>query len=79
MLVEVEFTIEPFVDAEPGAHVLAAVDAIRAAGLDHEMGPFGTIVRGEASEVIRAVARALDQAVAAGATRVSLQLTTPGD
>ena len=74
-----EFTIEPFVDGEPGPHVLAAIEEIRAAGLDHEMGPFGTTVRGEAPAVIAAVARALDSAVAAGATRVSLQLTTPGD
>jgi len=36
----VEFTVEPFVDGEPGPHVQAAVDAAEASGLTTEFGPF---------------------------------------
>jgi uncharacterized protein YqgV (UPF0045/DUF77 family) len=75
MDVTAEFTIEPFVDGSPGAHVLAGLDAVRAAGLDPTIGPFGSSVTGELATVSAAIARLLEAATAAGATRVSLQLT----
>jgi len=70
-----EFTVEPFIEGSPGPHVRAAVDAATAAGLEVEFGPFGTTVTGEDQAVLDAIDGILRAAVAAGATRVSLQLT----
>lgn len=70
----VEFTIEPFVEGEPGPHVRAAVDAARQSGLSVDFGPFGTSVSGEDGPVLDAVDGILRAATAAGATRVSLQI-----
>ena len=36
-----EFTIEPFVEGDPGPHVSAAVAVAEAAGLAVDVGPFG--------------------------------------
>jgi uncharacterized protein YqgV (UPF0045/DUF77 family) len=73
----VEFTIEPFVDGAPGPHVLAAVEAAERSGLAVDFGPFGTVVTGDDEAVLAAVDRILRAAVAAGATRVSLQVARP--
>ena len=76
MTLHAEFTVEPFHTGEPGPHVTAAVDAATAAGLDVEVGPFGTSVRGQDELVIEAVASVLRAALAHGATRVSVQVET---
>jgi uncharacterized protein YqgV (UPF0045/DUF77 family) len=70
----VEFTIEPFVEGEPGPHVRAAVEAAERSGVAVDFGPFGTTVSGDDDAVLTAVDRLLHAATAAGATRVSLQL-----
>jgi uncharacterized protein YqgV (UPF0045/DUF77 family) len=70
----VEFTVEPFVAGRPGPHVWAAIDAARGSGLAVEVGPFGTSVSGDDARVLDAVDAVVRAAVAAGATRVSLQL-----
>jgi uncharacterized protein YqgV (UPF0045/DUF77 family) len=77
MSLVVEFTIEPFVEGEPGPHVRAAVEAAERSGLAVVFGPFGTSVTGEDDAVLDAVDRILRAATAAGATRVSLQLARP--
>jgi len=77
MKVVAEFTIEPFVDGDPGDHVLVGLDAVRAAGLEPEVGPFGSTVSGELTTVSDAMARMFEAATRAGATRVSVQLTAP--
>jgi hypothetical protein len=67
-----EFTIEPFVEGQPGPHVLAAVAAAEALGVVVDFGPFGsscTVPAERAGEVARAV---IDAAVAHGATHVLL-------
>ncbi|MDP3892921.1 thiamine-binding protein [Nocardioides sp.] len=70
-----EFTTEPFHgEGEPPAHALAALQAAEAAGLDCEFGPLGTTVRGDADEVVRALADVLRAALARGASRVTLQV-----
>jgi uncharacterized protein YqgV (UPF0045/DUF77 family) len=74
----VEFTIEPFVEGEPGPHVRAAVDAAERSGVTVDFGPFGTTVAGEDDAVLDAVDRMLRAAMAAGATCVSLQLVRAG-
>jgi uncharacterized protein YqgV (UPF0045/DUF77 family) len=73
----VEFTIEPFVPGEPGPHVRAAVEAAEQSGLAVDFGPFGTTVAGDDEAVLAAVDRILRAAVAAGATRISLQVARP--
>lgn len=77
MTLLVEFTIEPFVEGDPGPHVRAAVEAAERSGLAVDFGPFGTAVSGEDDVVLDAVDRILRAATAAGATRVSLQLVRP--
>lgn len=74
MSLQVEFTIEPFVAGEPGPHVRAAIDTAQRSGLDVDVGPFGTSVSGDDGRVLDAVDAIVRAAVAAGATRVSLQL-----
>jgi uncharacterized protein YqgV (UPF0045/DUF77 family) len=69
-----EFTVEPFVEGRPGDHVQAAVDALRAAGFEVDVGPFGSAVHGAEGPVVDALAAMLRATVAAGATRVSLQV-----
>lgn len=71
----IEFTIEPFVPAEPGPHVTASIEAAEAIADSVEVGPFGTTASGP-GERIGAIARAvIDAAVSNGASRVSLQVT----
>ena len=53
MLVVAEFTIEPFVEGAPGPHVHAGLDAVRAAGFEPELGPFGSTVTGELARSAR--------------------------
>ena len=67
-----EFTIEPFVEGHPGPHVLSAVAAAEALGIDVEFGPFGStcsVPRDRIGEVTSAITTA---AFANGATHVSL-------
>lgn len=71
-----EFTIEPFVEGDPGPHVLAAIEVAESAGLAVEIGPFGTSVGGDSEVVLSTVDGILRAAVGNGATRVSLQVNT---
>ncbi|HEV8299168.1 MAG TPA: hypothetical protein VGQ20_17795 [Acidimicrobiales bacterium] len=70
----VEFTIEPFADAAPGAHVMAALDAVRARGHDPDFGPFGSTVEVPASLAGTTVRAVVDAAVRSGATRISIRV-----
>ena len=74
MTLQVEFTVEPFVEASPGPHVRAAVEAAESAGLTVEFGPFGTAVSGDDAVVLDAIDAIVRAAIGAGATRLSLQL-----
>jgi len=68
----IEFTIEPFVEGQPGPHVISAIEAAQALGFEIDFGPFGSscsVPAAEVGEVARAV---LDAAFANGATHVSL-------
>lgn len=71
---ELEFTIEPFVEGEPGPHVLAAVAAVEAAGSTVEFGPFGSSCRAEAEAMPGIVAAILSEAFGHGATHVSMHV-----
>ena len=74
MQARAEFTVEPFVDGNPGPHVMAAVDAVRATGLEPDIGPFATVIEGDAAAVTEAVGALIAAARWAGAERVSLQI-----
>ncbi|GGU18579.1 MULTISPECIES: hypothetical protein [Streptomyces] len=80
MRLRVEFTTEPFDLDEAPPHAVVARDVIQAARLDAvDVGPFGNTAEGGADEVLTAVDALLRKALAAGATRVSLQVNVIGE
>ncbi|WP_371618624.1 thiamine-binding protein [Streptomyces sp. NBC_00454] len=80
MRLRVEFTTEPFDLEEAPAHAVAAREVIQKAQLDAvDVGPFGNTAEGETDEVLTAVTALLRDALAAGATRVSLQVNVIGE
>ena len=75
MRVRAEFTTEPFVgDGEMPEHVTHSAALLTEAGLDADLGPFGTSVEGDAKVLVPALTDVLAAALASGATRVTLQL-----
>ncbi|MER7172587.1 hypothetical protein [Streptomyces mesophilus] len=80
MRLRVEFTTEPFDLDEAPAHAVAAREVIEAADLDAvDVGPFGNTAEGGAEPVLAAVDALLRKSLAAGATRVSLQVNVVGE
>ena len=69
-----EFTVEPFVDGQPGPHVRAAIAAAETVGLAVEMGPFGSVAEGEEGDIVDAVGRLLSAGLANGATRITFEV-----
>ncbi|QMU76023.1 hypothetical protein GXW83_10020 [Streptacidiphilus sp. PB12-B1b] len=75
MRLKVEFTTEPFeLDGFPD-HARAARRVVDEAGLSVDVGPFGTSAEGGATQALAAVSRLLQEALAHGATRISLQVS----
>ncbi|MBD0736396.1 hypothetical protein [Streptomyces sp. CBMA29] len=75
MRLRLEFTTEPFDLDEPPEHAVVAREVVEGASLDAvDVGPFGNTAEGEADAVVVAVAELLRRTLAAGATRVSLQV-----
>jgi uncharacterized protein YqgV (UPF0045/DUF77 family) len=71
--IRVEFTVEPFREGSaPGAHVQAALDCLRQAGLPPDVGPFGSAVEGDAAAVMESLAAAAMASFAAGATGITM-------
>ncbi|MFC0080958.1 thiamine-binding protein [Aciditerrimonas ferrireducens] len=70
-----EATVEPFVPGQRGPHVEALAEAARSAGVRLVVGPFGDLVEGPAEAVARALAEAVRAAFAAGASRLTVQVT----
>ncbi|BAJ32099.1 MULTISPECIES: thiamine-binding protein [Kitasatospora] len=71
----VEFTTEPFeLDGFP-EHAKAARRAVDEAGLAVSVGPFGTSAEGDAEQALAAVTRLLRETLAAGASRISVQVS----
>jgi uncharacterized protein YqgV (UPF0045/DUF77 family) len=75
MRVSAEFLVEPFREGALGPHVTAALDAIEAAGLTVDVGPFGSQVTGDVEVVLAALSAALRAAIDAGASRVNLNVS----
>jgi hypothetical protein len=68
----IEFTIEPFVEGQPGPHVISAIEAAQSLGYEIDFGPFGSSCSVPAAEVGQVARAVLDAAFANGATHVSL-------
>ena len=67
----VEFTVEPFVDAHPGAHVRAAWGAVEALGCELVQGPFSSETSVSVADAPSVIAEVVRAAFAGGATHVS--------
>ena len=72
---ELEFTIEPFVEGQPGPHVRAAVAAAEAVGVTIDFGPFGSACRAPVETIPDVVAAIVAAAFGSGATHVSLHVS----
>ncbi len=73
-MIRVEFTVEPFVEGQPGPHVLAAVEAARGAGVTVEFGPFASEFEADDRVAFAAVSALVEGAYANGATHVNIHL-----
>jgi len=73
-VLRVEFTIEPFVEGQPGPHVTAALDAVRALGPDVDFGPFGTSFQASTEVAAASMSALVSAAYAHGATHVSIHV-----
>lgn len=75
-----EFTTEPFRgEGEPPEHAIRAREAAANAGLTVDFGPLGTTTRGDADALLDALPTIARAALAGGATRLTLQLSTTDD
>ena len=74
-----ELTVEPFVVGHPGRHVEVVLDTARAAGLEADFGPFGTVLTGASAALLTALPDLVGAALAAGASRVSVQVAEHRD
>lgn len=70
--VRVEFTVEPFIEGVLGPHVTAALDTLRRAGFEPDVGPFGNAVHGESEELFPVLSAAAMAAFAENATGLAL-------
>ena len=70
--ITIEFTIEPFTDGAPGAHVTRAIEAVEALGISVEIGTFGSTVRVDETRVGEVLAALTTAAYANGATHVTI-------
>ena len=74
-MLTVEFTIEPFVEGDPGVHVTAAVAAVEAHGIAVDFGPFGSLFSVDAESLPAAVGDLLRVAYENGATYVNISVS----
>jgi len=78
-MIRVEFTVYPFIEGEAlPPYVQAAIDACSAAGLEVEVGALSNIVAGDSERVLAAIREAEAAAVAAGATRIVVDVEVAG-
>ena len=72
--IRLEVTIEPFVEGDPGPHVLAAHEAAAGSGLSVEVGPFGSAIEGPTADVLAVVQQLVERPLDHGASRLTLQV-----
>lgn len=70
--VSAEFIVEPFTEGVLGPHVHAALDVLRAAGLEPDVGPFGNTVTGDSAAIFPSLSAASAAAFASGATAMEV-------
>lgn len=75
----VEFTIEPFVEGQPGLHVTAPTDALSALGVEIDVGPFGSYCEVADDRVGEVVGAIMQAAIANGATHVNVHVSSGPD
>ncbi|MEJ7801127.1 MAG: hypothetical protein WKF60_11425 [Ilumatobacter sp.] len=71
----VEFTVEPFVEGRPGPHVNAPVDAVRALGVEIDIGPFGSSCTVDDERIGEIVGAIVQAAVERGASHVNVDIS----
>lgn len=69
-----EVLVEPFHENRPGRHVTAVVEALAAAGLEPDMGPFATTAIGDVDVLADAAAALLRAGFGEGATAIQLRV-----
>jgi uncharacterized protein YqgV (UPF0045/DUF77 family) len=72
-----EFTIEPFDEGSPGPHVTEAIAAAERSSANVSVGPFGTRVEGNKSDIVAAVGAALTAGLKEGASQITVTVTNP--
>jgi isopentenyldiphosphate isomerase len=72
----VEFTVEPFVEGNPGRHVTEPLEALRALGVDVDFGPFGSGCVTSSEQAGDVVAAIVSAALSNGATHVNIDVAT---
>ncbi|MCU1395628.1 MAG: hypothetical protein JWM34_4056 [Ilumatobacteraceae bacterium] len=77
-MLQLEFTVEPFVEGQPGPHVTAAVGAVEAVGAVVEFGPFGTTCSISDESMPDVVAALVRAAFSNGATHVTMHVASSG-
>ncbi|HEY4331349.1 MAG TPA: hypothetical protein VGM78_02215 [Ilumatobacteraceae bacterium] len=77
-MLQLEFTVEPFVEGHPGPHVTLAVAAAEASGGAVEFGPFGSTCTAPAEAMPLVVAELVRAAFANGASHVNLHIFSAG-
>ncbi len=73
-----EFTIYPFVTERLEPYVTAGLEEIRRSGLAAEVGPLGTIVRGDLDVILELLVRVHRAAFQLGATKVVTRVEAEG-
>jgi hypothetical protein len=73
-VLQLEFTVEPFVEGHPGPHVTAAVAAAEAAGGSVEFGPFGSSCSAPPEQMPDVIAELVRAAFANGASHVTMHV-----
>ncbi|MEO6125563.1 MAG: hypothetical protein ABIR32_17835 [Ilumatobacteraceae bacterium] len=73
-MLQLEFTVEPFVEGHPGPHVTAAVAAAERAGGTVEFGPFGSVCGASDDEMPTVIAELVRAAFANGASHVTIHV-----
>jgi len=75
----VEFTVEPFVEGQPGPHVTQAVAAVERHGLKVDFGPFGSSFTVGSEVMPQVIADMMGAAYGHGATFVSVSVSRQSD
>jgi len=70
----IEVLVEPFRENDPGPHVTAAIEAIGAAGMAPDMGPFATTADGDLDQAIDAISSLVRAGFLYGADAIQIRI-----